>query len=127
MKHHPANRRIICVKDRPAYVFLTMIGLFAIFSFIIPAIGAGLTASGLINLSDLAGQTATENGRHWLRFYLMLSNLLPFAGTALLALFLAYKKDWWYSHTIFRVITPTCRLAGISQFTTAPARLDAAE
>lgn len=95
MKHHPANRRIICVKDRPAYVFLTMIGLFAIFSFIIPAIGAGLTASGLINLSDLAGQTATENGRHWLRFYLMLSNLLPFAGTALLALFLAYKKDWW--------------------------------
>lgn len=94
MKHHTANRKIISVREMPANVFLTMIGFFAICTILVVVLGAALGALGLIDISDLGEQTATEGGRQWLRFYLMLSNLLPFAGTALLALIVVYRKDW---------------------------------
>ena len=94
MKHAPANNRIISVSEAPGRLFLAMLGAFVIFAFLVAIIGAGLSTSGMLNLSDLTGQTADAEGRQLLRFYLMLSNLLPFAGTALLALFFVYRKDW---------------------------------
>lgn len=95
MKDHLAKREILSVEEAPSHVFLTMLGGFLLFALLVAGIGAAMSASGAINLSDLSGQTATEGGRQWLRFYLMLSNLLPFAGTAIFALAFVYRREWW--------------------------------
>jgi len=55
---------------------------------------AGLVSSGVLNISDLGELTATAGGRQRLRFVLLLSNLIPFAGTALLALAVVYRRHW---------------------------------
>ncbi len=94
MKHKPFNRRTNDLKDAPSRLFLVMLGAFFLFAVVVAATGAGLSSSGLINLHDIAGQTSSENGRQWLRLYLMLSNLLPFAATALLALVIVFQKRW---------------------------------
>lgn len=94
MKHHSPNPTIISVQEAPGRLFLFMFASFLFFAVLVGLIGLGLSSSGLINLSDLVAQTDTIGGRQWLRFYLMLSNLLPFAGTALLAFILVYRKQW---------------------------------
>jgi membrane protease YdiL (CAAX protease family) len=94
MKHHSAKRKIISVPEAPAKVFLVMLGAFLLCAALVGITGAVLTSSGLINLYDLPGQTASESGRQWLRFYLMLSNLLPFAATALIALVVVFRRHW---------------------------------
>ncbi|TXF91723.1 CPBP family intramembrane metalloprotease [Neolewinella aurantiaca] len=95
MKPLPSYYRTITVPERPARLFLAMLGAFLILALLVAIVGSGLSSAGLINLADIAGQTATGTGRQWLRFYLLLSNLLPFAGTAVLALIFVYRKQWW--------------------------------
>ena len=94
MKHQLAKREIISVREAPARVFLMVLVAFLLSAIFVGLIGAGLSTSGSINLADLSEQTATEGGRQWLRFYLMLSNLLPFTATALAALVIVYRKHW---------------------------------
>lgn len=83
--------------DTPATanrLFLATIGAFFICMIIIAGTTMAGVAAGWVNLSDIGGSTTTESGRQALRAYLLLSNLIPFAGTAALALFFVFRRNW---------------------------------
>lgn len=94
MKHPLPKREIISFREAPTLLLAVLLGGFLLCGALVAICGAALGSAGLIDLTNLAGQTATEGGRQWLRFYLMISNLLPFAGTALLALAIVFRAAW---------------------------------
>lgn len=64
-------------------VALLMVGLTKVF-----------TDLGWVNLSDLGAQTQDPAGRNRLRAFVLVGNLLPFAGTAALALLFVFGHRW---------------------------------
>jgi membrane protease YdiL (CAAX protease family) len=94
MKPLATNSKILTVAEAPARVFIVSLLAFLLCALMVVVAGSGLSASGLVNLPDLASQVTTEGGRQWLRFYLLLSNLIPFAVTALLALVFVFRENW---------------------------------
>jgi hypothetical protein len=94
MKPLSTNYKTLTVQEAPVRVLIAVLVSFLFCAFLTGLIGAGLNSSGLINLSGLVDQVATEGGRQWLRFYLLLSNLLPFATTALIALIFVFRERW---------------------------------
>lgn len=75
-------------------LFFSTIGAFLLCMVIIAGTTLACAAAGWINLSDIGSTTTTENGRQALRAYLLLSNLIPFAGTAALALLFVFRSNW---------------------------------
>lgn len=75
-------------------LFLTTLGSFVITMIIISVITLAASNYGWINLSDLTTAGNDAQSRQGLRAYLLLSNLVPFAGTAVLALLFVFRKSW---------------------------------
>lgn len=75
-------------------LFLVTIGALILSVTAMAIISTALTANGLFNLAAIPEIAGSERGRQGLRSYVMLSNLLPFTGSALLALWFIFRKRW---------------------------------
>ncbi len=83
--------------DAPATatrLLLATLVAFLFSSFLMMMISQVAVSVEFINLNELADFTQTAGGRQRLRAFLLLSNLIPFAGTALLALLFVFRKNW---------------------------------
>ncbi|WP_020569982.1 CPBP family intramembrane glutamic endopeptidase [Neolewinella persica] len=80
--------------EAPGRLFLSTLVAFFICAMVMTGISIAFKSLGWIDLSTI-GETSTSGfQRQQLRSYLLLSNLIPFAGTALLALLLVFKRQW---------------------------------
>lgn len=73
--------------------FLTLAGVILGLMIYFLAL-AVVTTSGAIDPTDLAAVAESAGSRQTFRLLALLSNLLPFAGAALLALLIVYRRRW---------------------------------
>jgi hypothetical protein len=87
-------------------LFLVTIGALILTTVIMAVISTSLVASGLFSMTKLPEITSSVGGRQGLRAYVMLSNLVPFTGSALLALWFIYRARWREAAGLTRAVPP---------------------
>jgi membrane protease YdiL (CAAX protease family) len=80
--------------EAPGRLFLAVLVSFFVCALLMTIITSGFTTMGWIDLSSIGELKITVTDRQQLRSYLLFSNLIPFAGTALLALLFVFKRQW---------------------------------
>jgi len=80
--------------EAPGRLFLTTLVAFFICAMVMTGVTIAFNSFGWIDLSMIGEASSSSIERQQLRSYLLLSNLIPFAGTALLALVLVFRRQW---------------------------------
>lgn len=80
--------------EAPGRLFLTTLVAFFICAMVMTGITIVFKSFGWIDLSIIGETNSSSVERQQLRSYLLLSNLIPFAGTALLALVFVFRRQW---------------------------------
>jgi len=75
-------------------LFLATIGALIVSFFLLAAVSSALIASKVFDPAGLTQITGSVSGRQGLRGYVLFSNLVPFTGSAMLALWFVYRRYW---------------------------------
>lgn len=92
-------------------LFLITVGALILGMIIMAILSTILVTSGLFSLAELPETTSSIGGRQGLRSYVMLSNLVPFTGSALLALWFTYRAQWPDAAGLRNVVSPNGSVA----------------
>lgn len=82
------------ISEAPLRLFLAVLIAFILGVLVMTAITSGFTSLELVDLTKIGNLETTVTERQQLRSYLLLSNLVPFAGTAILALAFVFRRQW---------------------------------
>jgi len=88
-------------------LFLATVGALILGMIVMAILSTLLMSNGLISLVDLTETTSSVGGRQGLRAYVLASNLVPFTGSALIALWFIYRKRWPDMAGLRNVNSPT--------------------
>lgn len=97
-------------------LLLITIGCFLVMSILATGFSLAIVSVADIPLGNKLIPELDQSQRQGLRFILLLNNLLCFAGTAALALFIVYRKDWQMAGGLQKARLPSLRLPAIALF-----------
>jgi membrane protease YdiL (CAAX protease family) len=80
--------------EAPSRLFLAVLVAFFVCAMLMMLITAGFSAMEWIDLSGIKELKTSIAERQQLRGFLLISNLVPFAGTAFLALIFVFRRQW---------------------------------
>jgi membrane protease YdiL (CAAX protease family) len=80
--------------EAPNRLFLSVLVAFFVCAMLMMLVTAGFTSMEWIDLSEVRNLKTSIAERQQLRSFLLVSNLIPFAGTAILALFFVFRRHW---------------------------------
>ena len=80
--------------EAPSRLFLATLAAFIISAILITGLTASLSSLGWIDLSLVSNPPSSTEERQGLRKLMLVSNLIPFAGTALMALLFVFRRKW---------------------------------
>jgi membrane protease YdiL (CAAX protease family) len=80
--------------EAPSHLFLAVLISFFVCALFMTVITDGFTSMDWIDLAAIRELKTSIAERQQLRSYLLVSNLIPFAGTALLALVFVFRRQW---------------------------------
>lgn len=87
-------------------LFLVTVGALILGMMVMATLSTLLMTSGLFSIAELPETTSSVGGRQGLRGYVLLSNLVPFTGSALLALWFIYRARWQEAAGLRQVVSP---------------------
>lgn len=97
-------------------LLLAMVFCYLLFTILASILSPAINAHAGLTFEASVLNEATPNQRQWLRLSLMINNLFSYAGTAILAFWLVFRKDWPAAAGFHKLRSPKSALFSLVLF-----------